>query len=51
MGVVQRMGLVATDKNDKPKAEIKIHKARPYRGIPPEEGITPPENSLAITAN
>jgi len=35
MGVVQRMGMVATDKDDKPKNAITIHKARPYRGIPP----------------
>lgn len=27
MGVVQRMGLVATDKEDQPKGEVKIHKA------------------------
>lgn len=36
MGVVQRMGMVATDKDDKPKNPITIHKARSYRGIPPE---------------
>ncbi len=37
MGVVQRMGMVATDKDDKPKNPITIHKATPYRGIPPDE--------------
>jgi len=37
MGVVQRMGMVATDKDDKPKNPITIHKAVPYRGIPPED--------------
>ena len=37
MGVVQRMGMVATDKDDKPKHPITIHKAAPYRGIPPED--------------
>lgn len=37
MGVVQRMGMVATDKDDKPKNPITIHKATPYRGIPPED--------------
>eukprot|EP00536_Pseudo-nitzschia_multiseries_P008816 jgi/Psemu1/288047/fgenesh1_pg.231_\ len=37
MGVVQRMGMVATDKDDKPKNAITIHKARPYRGIPPTD--------------
>jgi hypothetical protein len=31
------MGMVATDSDDKPKHPITIHKARPYRGIPPEE--------------
>ena len=36
MGVVQRMGMVATDNDDKPKNPITIHKARAYRGIPPE---------------
>mmetsp|Transcript_25191 Transcript_25191/g.53711 ORF Transcript_25191/g.53711 Transcript_25191/m.53711 type:complete len:192 (+) Transcript_25191:150-725(+) len=37
MGVVQRMGMVATDKDDKPKNPITIHRAKPYRGIPPED--------------
>lgn len=37
MSVVQRMGMVATDKDNKPKHPIKIHKARPYRGIPPDD--------------
>jgi len=37
MGVVQRMGMVATDKDDKPKNPITIHKARAYRGIPPAD--------------
>uniref|UniRef100_A0A7R9WXA2 Peptidyl-prolyl cis-trans isomerase n=1 Tax=Craspedostauros australis TaxID=1486917 RepID=A0A7R9WXA2_9STRA len=36
MAVIQRMGLVATDKQDKPNNPITIHKAKPYRGIPPE---------------
>ena len=27
MGVIQRMGLVATDGEDKPKSEVKIHRA------------------------
>ena len=37
MSVVQRMGMVATDKDDKPKNPITIHKARAYRGIPADE--------------
>jgi hypothetical protein len=37
MGVVQRMGMVATDKDNKPKNPITIHKAAPYRGIPPDD--------------
>lgn len=40
MGVVQRMGMVATDEDDKPKNPITIHKATPYRGIPPDEDHT-----------
>jgi len=37
MSVIQRMGMVATDKDNKPKHPIRIHKARPYRGIPPDD--------------
>ena len=37
MGVVQRMGMVATDKDDKPRNPITIHKATPYRGIPSDD--------------
>jgi peptidyl-prolyl cis-trans isomerase-like 1 len=52
MGVVQRMGMVETDKGDKPKHPIKIHKAQPFRGIPPEEAQADPNHMLAsITAN
>ena len=36
MGVIQRMGMVATDKNDKPQNPIQIHRATPYREVPPE---------------
>lgn len=55
MGVIQRMGMVATDKDDKPKHPITIHKARPYRGIPPpydedDEFADANQNMLAITA-
>lgn len=35
MSVIQRMGMVATDKDDRPKAPITIHKATPFRGPPP----------------
>lgn len=37
MGVIQRMGMVVTDKDGKPKYPITIHKARAYRGLPPED--------------
>eukprot|EP00980_Cylindrotheca_fusiformis_P020969 scaffold7982_cov188-Cylindrotheca_fusiformis.AAC.2 len=51
MGVIQRMGMVATDGDDKPKAPITVHKARPYRGIPPEEDISEADSLVAITAS
>ena len=35
MGVIQRMGMVATDKDDRPNAPITIHKATPFQGPPP----------------
>jgi peptidyl-prolyl cis-trans isomerase-like 1 len=35
MGVIQRMGMVATDGDDRPKTAIKIHTAKPFRGPPP----------------
>ncbi|GKY99402.1 hypothetical protein MPSEU_000894900 [Mayamaea pseudoterrestris] len=35
MGVIQRMGMVATDEEDRPLEPITIHKARPFRGPPP----------------
>ena len=55
MGVIQRIGMVATDKDGKPNHPITIHKARPYRGIPPEEDdddefANANKNVLAITA-
>ncbi len=37
MGVIQRMGLVATDGDDRPKSDVKIHRAFALRG-PPEAG-------------
>lgn len=53
MGVIQRMGMVATNKDDKPKNPVTIHKARPYRGIPPEREEENDNNNntqmLAIT--
>ena len=48
MGVVQRMGMVATDKDDKPKNPITIHKATPYRGIPPDDDVTVETNSATL---
>ena len=52
MGVIQRMGMVATDQDNKPKHPITIFRARPYKGIPPvEENADPTTNeTLAITA-
>jgi len=35
MGVIQRMGMVATDKDDRPKTPILVHKAQAFRGPPP----------------
>ena len=48
MGVVQRMGMVATDTDDKPKSPITIHKATSYRGIPPDndEGTVAPNGTM-----
>ena len=34
MGVIQRLGLVAVDGNDKPKSDVKIHRAFATRGPP-----------------
>lgn len=35
MGVVQRMGMVETDDQDRPRHPITIHTATPFRGPPP----------------
>lgn len=35
MGVVQRMGLVQTDQQDRPKVPITIHFAKAHKGYPP----------------
>jgi peptidyl-prolyl cis-trans isomerase-like 1 len=40
MSVVQRMGMVATDAEDRPKQPITIHKATPFRGPPPKVEMT-----------
>jgi hypothetical protein len=52
MSVVQRMGMVATDKEDKPKHPVRIHKARPFRGIPTDGDETAETNydTLKIAA-
>jgi len=34
MGVIQRMGLVGTDSDDRPKNAVKIHRAFATRGPP-----------------
>jgi len=51
MGVIQRMGMVATDQDDKPRNPITIYKARSYRGIPPEEENADSFPTLMIKAN
>jgi peptidyl-prolyl cis-trans isomerase-like 1 len=38
MGVIQRMGMVATDSDDRPMTPITIHTAKPFRGPPPVHG-------------
>jgi len=45
MGVVQRMGMVATDADDRPQNPITIHEAKPFRGPPP-----PKEEQAAAAA-
>ena len=40
MGVIQRMGLVAVDGNDKPKSDVKVHRAFAMRGPPEEVNVT-----------
>jgi peptidyl-prolyl cis-trans isomerase-like 1 len=35
MSVIQRMGMVATDADNRPQHAITIHKATPFRGPPP----------------
>ena len=39
MGVIQRLGLVAVDGNDKPKSDVKIHRAFATRG-PPDQSTS-----------
>ena len=53
MGVIQRMGMVATDEEDRPKNPITIHKATAWHGPPPpleEQQTEEREQHLAITA-
>jgi len=42
---VQRMGMVATDADDRPQNPITIHEAKPFRGPPP-----PKEEQAAAAA-
>jgi len=35
MDVIRRMGMVATDKNDRPKNPIAIHECAAFQGPPP----------------
>lgn len=39
MKIVERMGLVATDSDDRPLNPITIHKATPFRGPPPPKEL------------
>lgn len=55
MAVIHRMGMVGTDKQDRPKSPITIHKATPFVGPPPplEEQQNQQQNAhrqLAATA-
>jgi hypothetical protein len=52
MGIIQRMGMVETDDQDKPKHPITIHKATPFRGPPPpKEEQAVPTQHLQIKAS
>lgn len=48
MGVIQRLGMVATDADDKPQSPVKIHRARPFKGPPPPDATL--SGADAITA-
>lgn len=37
MGVIQRLGMVATDQEERPIEPVTIHKARPFHGPPPSQ--------------
>ena len=39
MAVIQRLGLVATDAEDRPRGEVRIHKAFAMRGPPDDAGV------------
>jgi len=47
MGVVQRMGMVVTNSDDRPKDEIRIHSALPFRGPPPPDTGTELEPTVS----
>jgi peptidyl-prolyl cis-trans isomerase-like 1 len=52
MGIVQRMGMVATDGDDRPKSPITIHRATAFRGPPPsKEQQEPPSQLMQIAAS
>ena len=53
MSIIQRMGMVSVDKNDKPTHPVTIYKAKPYRTIPPlnTKSASSTTPTLAITAN
>ena len=42
MGAIQRMGLVATDAEDRPRGEVRIHRAFAMRGPPTTTTTTGP---------
>ncbi|KAL7568113.1 hypothetical protein ACA910_019511 [Epithemia clementina (nom. ined.)] len=51
MGVIQRMGMVATDANDRPLQPVTIHSARPFRGVPPSLLQLPPTGAIRSSAS
>jgi peptidyl-prolyl cis-trans isomerase-like 1 len=52
MGIIQRMGMVATDGDDRPMKPITILKATPFRGVPPPKEQQPTQAThLQIAAS
>lgn len=52
MSVIQRIGMIATDGEDRPKSTITIHKATPFHGPPPPKDQQQPlSQHIQITAS